>query len=52
MTPKDAARALRPHTDPATCRRLPRVALEEAIRAVMRGACPAGVGDSLREAAR
>ena len=51
MTPIEAARALRQYVSPAICRKLPRVALEEAILAVCKGACPIGVAESLKEAA-
>jgi len=51
MTPIEAARAIRKHIDAATCRKLPRVALEQAIRAVVQGRDPAAVAEMIEEAA-
>jgi hypothetical protein len=51
MTPIEAARAIKKHVDPETCRKLPRSALEMAIRAVCCGQCPAGVAASIEDAA-
>lgn len=51
MTPIEAARAIKQHVSPAVCRKLPRVALQEAIRAVCKGASPVTVAALLKEAA-
>lgn len=51
MTPIEAARAIKQHVEPAICRRLPHVALEEAILSVCKGACPIAVAELIREAA-
>jgi hypothetical protein len=51
LTPIEAARAIKEYVSPSVCRRLPRVALVEAICAVCKGACPRAVAEAIAEAA-
>jgi len=51
MTPIEAARAIKQHITAADCRKLPRIALEQAIRAVCAGRCPKAVAEMISEAA-
>jgi len=46
-----AAQKISRYVDGAIIRNLPLVARQEALRAVMLGACPQGVAESMREAA-
>jgi hypothetical protein len=51
ISPMTAAQQLRRFIDGKTCRRLPAVALQEALKAVMAGADPRGVAEAMKEAA-
>ena len=51
MTAIEAARNIKKYVSPSVCRKLPRVALVEAIRAVQKGTCPRAVAEAIAEAA-